>query len=97
MHSIAACPHTAKVSPTCFTSYISCSECGSPKCAGAPCGTSDAFWSGYYTSKPAQKLLARSQAASLRATELLYALAPQAHADTTVQEQWWATILVRAH
>ena len=61
-----------------FLPYIACSPCGSVPCDGtygnSPCGTTDTFWSGFYTSKPAQKLLSAVQDASLRALETIRAL-----------------------
>jgi lysosomal alpha-mannosidase len=65
-----------------FFPYIACSPCHSEACGGAesvftiPCGISDSYWSGFYTSKPAQKLLVREQEASLHALEGLNALYP---------------------
>jgi hypothetical protein len=52
--------------------YVACSPCLSEQCAGVPCGSSDCFWTGFYTSKPAQKLSSRKQDASLRAIEILF-------------------------
>lgn len=66
-----------------FFPYIACSPCFSDVCGGAesiftiPCGISDSYWSGFYTSKPAQKLLVREQEASLHALEQINALYPQ--------------------
>lgn len=65
-----------------FFPYIACSPCLSDTCGGPksifsiPCGISDSYWSGFYTSKPAQKLLVREQEASLHAVEILNALNP---------------------
>lgn len=65
-----------------FFPYIACSPCGSDPCGGVegmvsiPCGISDSYWSGFYTSKPAQKLLVREQEASLSALEQINALFP---------------------
>ena len=65
-----------------FFPYVGCSPCFSEACGGVdsifsiPCGISDAFWSGFYTSKPAQKLLVREQEASLHALEQINMLYP---------------------
>lgn len=65
-----------------FFPYIACSPCLSKACEGfdgllsIPCGISDSYWSGFYTSKPVQKLLVRQMEASLHALELLNALYP---------------------
>lgn len=65
-----------------FFPYVACSPCFSEACGGpesiasSPCGISDSFWSGFYTSKPAQKLLVREQEASLHAVEMINALHP---------------------
>ena len=65
-----------------FFPYIACSPCSSKACGGIigvfsiPCGISDSYWSGFYTSKPAQKLLVREQEASLHALEQINALHP---------------------
>ena len=65
-----------------FFPYIACSPCFSEVCGGAdsiftiPCGISDSYWSGFYTSKPAQKLLVRELEASLHALEQINALHP---------------------
>ena len=65
-----------------FFPYIACSPCFSAACGGAesiltiPCGISDSYWSGFYTSKPSQKLLVRAQEASLHALEVINALHP---------------------
>ncbi|XP_065833853.1 epididymis-specific alpha-mannosidase-like isoform X2 [Oscarella lobularis] len=60
-----------------FFPYIACSPCGSSQCGGLlspiPCGSDDCFWSGFFTSKPQQKLLSRQQDASLRALETAFA------------------------
>ena len=68
-----------------FFPYIACYPCGSPPCDGpggvrVPCGpenSSDSYWSGFYTSKPSQKLLVRNQEASLKALEVLNSYFPQ--------------------
>ena len=61
-----------------FLPYVACSPCDSAQCGGIfgndPCGATDSFWSGFYTSKPAQKLLSGVQDASLRALETIRAL-----------------------
>ena len=61
-----------------FLPYVACSPCGATQCGGifsnSPCGATDSFWSGFYTSKPAQKLLSGVQDASLRALETIRAL-----------------------
>ena len=63
-----------------FFPYVACSPCFSNPCGGVgsmatvPCGISDSYWSGFYTSKPAQKLLVREQEASLHALEQINAL-----------------------
>ena len=65
-----------------FFPYIACSPCFSDACEGiggfvtVPCGISDSFWSGFYTSKPAQKLLERELESSLHALEQLNAMHP---------------------
>lgn len=63
-----------------FFPYIACSPCISEQCGGIalniPCGISDSYWSGFYTSKPAEKLLVREQEASLSALEQTNALFP---------------------
>lgn len=69
-----------------FFPYICCYSCLSSQCGGIkgtlsgnPCGlpeNSDSYWSGFYTSKPALKLLARQQEASLRSLEVLNSLFP---------------------
>ena len=64
-----------------FFPYVACSPCLSEACGlygffSVPCGISDSYWSGFYTSKPAQKLLVRQQEASLSALEQLNALFP---------------------
>ena len=61
-----------------FLPYVACSPCGASQCGGifgnSPCGATDSFWSGFYTSKPSQKLLSEVQDASLRALETVRAL-----------------------
>ncbi|KAL5497387.1 hypothetical protein EMCRGX_G013852 [Ephydatia muelleri] len=59
-----------------FLPYIACSPCEATLCFASsnPCGVADSFWSGFYTSKPAQKLLSGVQDASLRALETIRAL-----------------------
>lgn len=70
-----------------FFPYIACSPCFSEVCGGAeniftiPCGISDSYWSGFYTSKPSQKLLVREQEASLHALEWINALHPNLSAE----------------
>ena len=65
-----------------FFPYIACSPCLSEACNGlesiftVPCGISDSYWSGFYTSKPAQKLLVRELEASLHALEQMNGLYP---------------------
>ena len=68
-----------------FFPYIACYACGDPQCSGpggltVPCGShiagSDSYWSGFYTSKPAQKLLVREQEASLKNLEVLNSYFP---------------------
>ena len=67
-----------------FFPYIACYACGDPQCSGpgglqVPCGpaaASDSYWSGFYTSKPAQKLLVRKQEASLKNLEVLNSYFP---------------------
>ena len=65
-----------------FFPYIACSPCFSQACEGfegvvtVPCGISDSYWSGFYTSKPSQKLLLRELEASLHALEQINALYP---------------------
>ena len=69
-----------------FLPYISCYPCLASKCGGLwglpegiPCGPealSDSYWSGFYTSKPAQKILVREQEASLKALEAMNAVFP---------------------
>ncbi len=69
-----------------FFPYVCCSPCGDEKCGGVdgfisgiPCGpmpTADSYWSGFYTSKPSQKLLVREQEASLRVFEVGNSLFP---------------------
>ena len=59
-----------------FLPYIACSPCEATLCFASsnPCGVADSFWSGFYTSKPAQKLFSGVQDASLRALETIRAL-----------------------
>lgn len=70
-----------------FFPYVACTPCFSDTCGGLksianiPCGISDSFWSGFYTSKPAQKLLVREQEASLHAVEMINALHPNLNND----------------
>ena len=66
-----------------FFPYIACYPCFSEHCGGvkgmvSPCGiqTPDAYWSGFYTSKPSQKLLTRVQEASALVLDELNALYP---------------------
>jgi lysosomal alpha-mannosidase len=62
-----------------FLPYVACSPCLSEDCNGptgivtVPCGLSDAFWSGFYSSKPAQKLLSYHQDDMLRWEKVLSA------------------------
>lgn len=68
-----------------FFPYVCCSPCGSDKCggigilSGVPCTPTvgaDSYWSGFYTSKPAEKLLVREQEASLRVLEMTNSIFP---------------------
>ena len=62
-----------------FYPYLPCYPCGAPQCEDLPCQSmnqSDAYWSGFYTSKPAQKLLVREHEAKLKSLEVLNALQP---------------------
>eukprot|EP00976_Prorocentrum_cordatum_P034811 708023-Prorocentrum_minimum.AAC.1 len=47
--------------------------------ADVPCGAPDAFWSGFYASRPNQKALSRQLDARLAATEALAALGTSDH------------------
>ncbi len=70
-----------------FFPYVCCWPCGAEKCGGVlgfasgnpcgPAGTADSYWSGFFTSKPAEKLLVREQEASLRALEGMNSLFPE--------------------
>jgi lysosomal alpha-mannosidase len=70
-----------------FFPYVACSPCFSVKCGGLDgilfiqCGIPDAYWSGFYTSKPAQKLLVREQESSLHALEQINALHPHLYSS----------------
>ena len=62
-----------------FYPYVPCYPCGAPQCQDLPCeplNQSSAYWSGCYTSKPAQKLLIRQHEARLKSLEILNALYP---------------------
>ena len=62
-----------------FFPYIPCYPCGAPECEDLPCQVKDehsAYWSGFYSSKPAQKLLVREHEAMLKSLEVLNALLP---------------------
>ena len=62
-----------------FFPYVPCYPCGAPECENLPCGPinqSNAYWSGFYTSKPAQKLLVCEHEATLKSLEVLNALHP---------------------
>ena len=62
-----------------FFPYVPCYPCGAPECGNQPCGPlnqSNAYWSGFYTSKPAQKLLIRDHETTLKSLEVLNALHP---------------------
>jgi hypothetical protein len=62
-----------------FYPYVPCYPCGAPQCQDLPCeplNQSSAYWSGFYTSKPAQKLLIRQHEARLKSLEILNALYP---------------------
>ena len=64
-----------------FFPYVCCVPCLAQICSGRgdPCGptpTGDSYWSGFYTSKPTQKLLVRQQEASLRALQTMNSLFP---------------------
>ena len=62
-----------------FYPYLACYPCGAPECDNAPCGPlnqSNDYWSGFYTSKPAQKLLVRQHEARLKSLEVLSAFHP---------------------
>lgn len=55
--------------------YIACEVPSATNCTpGTPTGSPDAFWSAYYTSKPAQKIASRRQDAGLRVAEVASAL-----------------------
>ncbi|EGD75153.1 hypothetical protein PTSG_06807 [Salpingoeca rosetta] len=64
-----------------FFPYIACSPCTASKCIGLPCGSRDAYWVGYYTSRPHQKLMSFKQDALARSLNILQTL--QRHATTT--------------
>ena len=70
-----------------FFPYVACSPCFSDACGGLDgilfiqCGIPDAYWSGFYTSKPAQKLLVREQESSLHALEQINALHPHLYSS----------------
>lgn len=65
-----------------FFPYIACYPCLTEHCDGieglldTPCSflMDDAYWSGFYTSKPAQKLLARKQESVTFSLDVLHAL-----------------------
>lgn len=67
-----------------FFPYIACYPCLSDQCDSieglfdSPCSflISDAYWSGFYTSKPAQKLLVRKQESVLFSLDVLNSLYP---------------------
>lgn len=62
-----------------FFPYIPCHPCGAQQCENLPCeptNKSSAYWSGFYSSKPAQKLLVREHEAKLKSLEVLNALSP---------------------
>lgn len=69
-------PSTYQTRSNDFFPYLACYPCGAPECENAPCGHSDTYWSGFYTSKPAQKLLVREHEARLKSLEVLNALHP---------------------
>lgn len=59
--------------------YIACVPTSSAPCTpGVATGSADAFWSGYFSGKPVQKLASFRQTASLRLAEALVALSPMA-------------------
>ncbi len=71
-----------------FFPYIACYPCFSETCGGfigsvIPCGiqTPDAYWSGYYSSKPVQKLLAREQESLLSVLDNLNVVYPYYYED----------------
>ena len=59
-----------------FFPYVPCYPCGAPSCKDLPCQSKEpnAYWSGFYSSKPAQKLLVRQQEAVLKSLEVLNSL-----------------------
>ena len=61
-----------------FFPYIACYPCSSEKCANQPCSKvkNNTYWSGYFTSKPAQKLLIRQQEAVTSVLDTLNSLHP---------------------
>ena len=77
-------PTFPKLTDVDFFPYIACYPCYSEICGGikdliaVPCAiqTPDGYWSGFYTSKPAQKLLAREQEASSAVLDSLNVLHP---------------------
>lgn len=76
-----------------FFPYVACSPCDAPQCQHVPCGTNDAYWSGFYTSKPAQKTLSRTHDAALREADSMFALRPLAASAAAINiTAAWGTL-----
>ena len=71
-----------------FFPYVPCHPCGAPQCENLPCedqAQSSAYWSGFYSSKPAQKLLVRRHEAILKSLEVLSAFNQAEMFGTTLE------------
>ena len=87
-----------------FFPYIACYPCYSKTCGGVigsyvPCGlqTPDGYWSGFYTSKPAQKLLAREQEAATTALSNLNVVYPYYYEDMEYMSDYYSLQALMTH
>ena len=58
-----------------------------------PCGTADAYWTGFYTSKPYQKALSFHQDRVLREAEVLFAVRPNQPKYQGPSQAWYNTLM----
>ena len=81
-----------------FFPYVPCYKCGDSDCSFSPCDRElYGYWSGFFTSKPGQKLMVRELEATLQAFEALHAFYPFLESESALSLARNTSALLQHH